>query len=140
MYRLIRKDRVENNRKKNVTNPITMETKKYLCVVEVIRNFRTVLLPIIFCFIYCFHLGFIHCLSKYFFSEMIFFPPCRHVYCTDSNLFFLFLFFFLHQLKNAVRHNLSLHKCFVRVENVKGAVWTVDEIEFQKRRPQKISG
>ncbi|KAG8557125.1 hypothetical protein GDO81_018339 [Engystomops pustulosus] len=42
--------------------------------------------------------------------------------------------------KNAVRHNLSLHKCFVRVENVKGAVWTVDEIEFQKRRPQKISG
>nr|XP_023649716.1 forkhead box protein P1 isoform X5 [Paramormyrops kingsleyae] len=42
--------------------------------------------------------------------------------------------------QNAVRHNLSLHKCFVRVENVKGAVWTVDEIEFQKRRPQKISG
>uniref|UniRef100_W5L6R2 Forkhead box P1b n=1 Tax=Astyanax mexicanus TaxID=7994 RepID=W5L6R2_ASTMX len=41
--------------------------------------------------------------------------------------------------KNAVRHNLSLHKCFVRVENVKGAVWTVDELEFQKRRPQKIS-
>ena len=42
--------------------------------------------------------------------------------------------------KNAVRHNLSLHKCFVRVENVKGAVWTVDEMEFQKRRPQKLSG
>uniref|UniRef100_A0AAR2JP69 Fork-head domain-containing protein n=1 Tax=Pygocentrus nattereri TaxID=42514 RepID=A0AAR2JP69_PYGNA len=34
--------------------------------------------------------------------------------------------------KNAVRHNLSLHKCFVRVENVKGAVWTVDEMEYQK--------
>ncbi|XP_076468978.1 uncharacterized protein LOC143299578 [Babylonia areolata] len=42
--------------------------------------------------------------------------------------------------KNAVRHNLSLHKCFKRVENVKGAVWTVDEVEFYKRRPQKISG
>ncbi|XP_016088646.1 forkhead box protein P1-B-like isoform X4 [Sinocyclocheilus grahami] len=42
--------------------------------------------------------------------------------------------------KNAVRHNLSLHKCFVRVENVKGAVWTVDELEFHKRRPQKITG
>lgn len=42
--------------------------------------------------------------------------------------------------KNAVRHNLSLHKCFMRVENVKGAVWTVDEIEFYKRRPQKLSG
>ncbi|XP_046811934.1 forkhead box protein P1-like, partial [Lucilia cuprina] len=38
---------------------------------------------------------------------------------------------------NAVRHNLSLHKCFMRVENVKGAVWTVDELEFYKRRPQR---
>lgn len=41
--------------------------------------------------------------------------------------------------KNAVRHNLSLHKCFMRVENVKGAVWTVDEMEFYKRRPQKMT-
>ncbi|XP_033148941.1 forkhead box protein P1 [Drosophila busckii] len=41
--------------------------------------------------------------------------------------------------KNAVRHNLSLHKCFMRVENVKGAVWTVDEIEFYKRRPQRTA-
>lgn len=39
--------------------------------------------------------------------------------------------------QNAVRHNLSLHKCFNRVENVKGAVWTVDEVEFYKRRPQR---
>ncbi|KAI6189144.1 Fork-head domain-containing protein [Aphelenchoides besseyi] len=40
--------------------------------------------------------------------------------------------------KNAVRHNLSLHKCFARVEqNVKGAVWTVDNTEFYKRRPQR---
>ena len=43
-------------------------------------------------------------------------------------------------LQNAVRHNLSLHKCFVRVENVKGAVWTVDEVEYQKRRPPKMTG
>lgn len=50
------------------------------------------------------------------------------------------MFSLLYLLQNAVRHNLSLHKCFVRVENVKGAVWTVDEQEFQKRRPQKISG
>ncbi|XP_047189304.1 forkhead box protein P2-like [Scophthalmus maximus] len=42
--------------------------------------------------------------------------------------------------KNAVRHNLSLHKCFVRVEDVKGAVWTVDEVEYQRRRSQKITG
>ncbi|KAL8164356.1 UNVERIFIED_CONTAM: hypothetical protein K2H54_049698 [Gekko kuhli] len=39
--------------------------------------------------------------------------------------------------KNAIRHNLSLHKCFVRVENVKGAVWTVDEVEYQKKRNQQ---
>ena len=47
---------------------------------------------------------------------------------------------FSSHVQNAVRHNLSLHKCFVRVENVKGAVWTVDESEYQKRRPQKFSG
>ncbi|XP_076337721.1 forkhead box protein P4-like isoform X2 [Tachypleus tridentatus] len=40
--------------------------------------------------------------------------------------------------KNAVRHNLSLHKCFMRVENVKGAVWTVDESEFHRRRSTRI--
>ncbi|VDK58774.1 unnamed protein product [Anisakis simplex] len=39
---------------------------------------------------------------------------------------------------NAVRHNLSLHKCFARVEqNVKGAVWTVDDSEFYRRRSQR---
>ena len=27
----------------------------------------------------------------------------------------------------------------MRVENVKGAVWTVDEMEFYKRRPQKVT-
>lgn len=42
--------------------------------------------------------------------------------------------------KNAVRHNLSLHKCFQRVEqNVKGAVWTVDDSEFYRRRPNRAS-
>ncbi|XP_077567501.1 forkhead box protein P2-like [Stigmatopora nigra] len=42
--------------------------------------------------------------------------------------------------KNAVRHNLSLHRCFVRVENAKGAVWTVDEAQYQQRRSQKMIG
>lgn len=28
----------------------------------------------------------------------------------------------------------------MRVENVKGAVWTVDEHEYQKRRPPKMTG
>ncbi|XP_060125117.1 forkhead box protein P3 [Zootoca vivipara] len=41
--------------------------------------------------------------------------------------------------KNAIRHNLSLHKCFVRVEDVKGAMWTVDEFEYQKKRNQRYS-
>ncbi|KAJ6654526.1 hypothetical protein lerEdw1_006833 [Lerista edwardsae] len=41
--------------------------------------------------------------------------------------------------KNAIRHNLSLHKCFVRVENMKGAVWTVDEFEYQKKRNQRYA-
>ncbi|TRY66884.1 hypothetical protein DNTS_033046 [Danionella cerebrum] len=40
--------------------------------------------------------------------------------------------------KNAVRHNLSLHKCFVRVERRNGSVWTVDEEEFLRRKDQKI--
>ncbi len=39
--------------------------------------------------------------------------------------------------QNAVRHNLSLHKCFVRVQRGKGAVWTVDEIEFLTRKINK---
>ncbi|XP_061574345.1 forkhead box protein P3 isoform X2 [Cololabis saira] len=49
-------------------------------------------------------------------------------------------FYFRHNTatwKNAVRHNLSLHKCFIRVEGGKGAVWTVDEREYQRRRGQK---
>ncbi|KAG9477803.1 hypothetical protein GDO78_013010, partial [Eleutherodactylus coqui] len=48
----------------------------------------------------------------------------------------MFAFFRLNKVtwKNAVRHNLSLHKCFVRVENIKGAVWMVDELEFHRKR------
>ncbi|XP_027022616.1 forkhead box protein P1-B isoform X2 [Tachysurus fulvidraco] len=51
-------------------------------------------------------------------------------------------FYFRHNTptwKNAVRHNLSLHKCFVRVDGGKGAVWTVDETEFQKRKGQRFN-
>ncbi|XP_076859954.1 forkhead box protein P3a isoform X2 [Brachyhypopomus gauderio] len=40
--------------------------------------------------------------------------------------------------KNAVRHNLSLHKCFVRVNGGKGSVWTVNEAEYLRRKGQKI--
>lgn len=52
--------------------------------------------------------------------------------CFQANLLGFNFRFLLPQ--NAVRHNLSLHKCFVRVENIKGAVWMVDELEFQRKR------
>lgn len=37
-------------------------------------------------------------------------------------------------LKNAIRTNLSLHKCFVRYEDDFGSFWMVDDNEFIKRR------
>ena len=40
----------------------------------------------------------------------------------------------LHILQNAIRTNLSLHKCFVRVEDDFGSFWRVDDAEFMKRR------
>uniref|UniRef100_A0A336LS34 CSON002455 protein n=1 Tax=Culicoides sonorensis TaxID=179676 RepID=A0A336LS34_CULSO len=36
--------------------------------------------------------------------------------------------------KNAIRTNLSLHKCFVRYEDDFGSFWMVDDNEFCKRR------
>lgn len=36
--------------------------------------------------------------------------------------------------KNAIRTNLSLHKCFVRYEDDFGSFWMVDDSEFVKRR------
>lgn len=40
--------------------------------------------------------------------------------------------------KNAVRHNLSIHKCFKKVKDEKGALWTVDDTEFHKRRSHRM--
>ncbi|KAM9813695.1 forkhead box protein P1-B [Neosynchiropus ocellatus] len=36
--------------------------------------------------------------------------------------------------KSAIRTNLSLHKCFVRVEDEFGSFWTVDVAEFERGR------
>ena len=36
--------------------------------------------------------------------------------------------------QNAIRTNLSLHKCFVRYEDDFGSFWMVDDAEFMKRR------
>nr|XP_046198750.1 forkhead box protein P1-B isoform X3 [Oncorhynchus gorbuscha] len=47
--------------------------------------------------------------------------------------------------KGAIRTNLSLHKCFVRVEDEFGSFWTVDDEEFkrgrhvQRGRPRKYA-
>lgn len=48
----------------------------------------------------------------------------------------LYFFFFLDDLctQNAIRTNLSLHKCFVRYEDDFGSFWMVDDAEFVKRR------
>ncbi|XP_063694592.1 forkhead box protein P1-like [Bolinopsis microptera] len=43
------------------------------------------------------------------------------------------------QWKNAVRHNLSLHKCFQRVEAPTGSGWMVNEDEFQLRRANRLT-
>nr|CAT02414.1 forkhead box protein [Danio rerio] len=61
----------------------------------------------------------------------------KEIYQWFTSMFF----YFRHNTatwKNAVRHNLSLHKCFVRVEGRKGSVWTVDEEEFLRRKGQKL--
>eukprot|EP01135_Chromosphaera_perkinsii_P010751 Nk52_evm30s2209 gene=Nk52_evmTU30s2209 len=39
-----------------------------------------------------------------------------------------------HSWKNAVRRNLSLHKFFIRVENDRGSVWTLDQESYSARR------
>ncbi|KAM8930487.1 forkhead box protein P1 isoform 1-T1 [Pelodytes ibericus] len=36
--------------------------------------------------------------------------------------------------KGAIRTNLSLHKCFIRVEDEYGSYWTVDDEEFKRGR------
>ena len=36
--------------------------------------------------------------------------------------------------QNAVRTNLSLHKCFIRYEDDFGSYWMVDDYEFVRRR------
>ncbi|EDV25825.1 uncharacterized protein TRIADDRAFT_24515, partial [Trichoplax adhaerens] len=36
--------------------------------------------------------------------------------------------------KNAVRHNLSIQQCFVRVETLNGAVWTFNGSDNRKRK------
>lgn len=36
--------------------------------------------------------------------------------------------------QGAIRTNLSLHKCFIRVEDEFGSFWTVDDEEFKRGR------
>lgn len=56
----------------------------------------------------------------------------------DSSAYGLWVSFFplilLLGVQNAIRTNLSLHKCFVRYEDDFGSFWMVDDAEFVKRR------
>lgn len=70
--------------------------------------------------------------------------PDRQLTLNDIYQWFMSTFAFFRKnlptWKNAVRHNLSLHKCFARVENVKGAVWTVDDAAFYRQHSsQKLA-
>lgn len=46
----------------------------------------------------------------------------------------LHLCWLLHLFQGAIRTNLSLHKCFIRVEDEFGSFWTVDDEEFKRGR------
>ena len=71
-------------------------------------------------------------ISDSFFYYCLYFPVPHH-----GALLFLY-HTFLHTLntqkQNAIRTNLSLHKCFVRYEDDFGSFWMVDDAEFMKRR------
>ena len=49
-------------------------------------------------------------------------------------IYFDVLFYSLSLAQNAIRTNLSLHKCFVRYEDDFGSFWMVDDLEFVRRR------
>ena len=55
----------------------------------------------------------------------------------ERNVIIIFLY---NSCQNAIRHNLSLHKCFVRVEinKSRGAVWTVDDSLYKRKRHMKL--
>lgn len=63
----------------------------------------------------------------------------KHTTTKTRNFVFFTLFFSISWwsclcIQNAIRTNLSLHKCFVRYEDDFGSFWMVDDAEFVKRR------
>ena len=62
----------------------------------------------------------------------LYFPMLTLYLC----IFFSLLLFLLvnNWIQNAVRTNLSLHKCFIRYEDDFGSYWLVDDFEFVRRR------
>lgn len=68
---------------------------------------------------------------------------CQRTICRDALLFFFISFRKTNKQnkrsgfmskQNAIRTNLSLHKCFVRYEDDFGSYWMVDDAEFVRRR------
>jgi hypothetical protein len=70
-------------------------------------------------------------------AQFLLWEHINRIFFAVCNLLSMNLKAFFSLSQNAVRHNLSLHKCFVRVQRGKGAVWTVDEIEFLTRKINK---
>lgn len=54
--------------------------------------------------------------------------PCLSPFVATSSPLLLLL------SQGAIRTNLSLHKCFIRVEDEFGSFWTVDDEEFKRGR------
>ena len=86
-------------------------------------------------------------------SFSLFLPTKNHPTSPPNNQTFLISFFYYYlnsfwtfkntwihnspntpKIQNAIRTNLSLHKCFVRYEDDFGSFWMVDDAEFMKRR------
>ena len=73
-------------------------------------------------------------LSKSFFYYCLYFPALGTFFPTKKNIHTHTQNSLKKQHQNAIRTNLSLHKCFVRYEDDFGSFWMVDDAEFMKRR------
>ena len=66
-------------------------------------------------------------------AALIFTRVANVIFTCVANVISLAIYVFTHA-QNAIRTNLSLHKCFVRYEDDFGSFWMVDDAEFMKRR------
>ena len=79
--------------------------------------------------------------AKHFSKRIVVIEICKKMSAYNFKVLIVNLCFvslcetsFLFLPQNAIRTNLSLHKCFVRYEDDFGSFWMVDDAEFIKRR------